>query len=126
MSKIIAADFTAPDAKTRNLMQRMGRFDLQDRLELICNGFDKIVFRTRFTLADQVLLHGLVAIGADVQVVDGSDKSDKNTTLKSLIAITQDAYAVKLSDAIPQDAGLLIDSQIRIGRKSSFAGKKKN
>ena len=60
MTRVVEPNFTRPDIKTKSLVQRMARFDLADRVDLIASTFATRVFRTRFSLADQVLLHALI------------------------------------------------------------------
>lgn len=96
MSQVISPNFSKPDAKTRNLIQRMRRFDLLDRIELIENTFNKIVFKTRFSLADQVLLHALISSRANVRIVSLIDLQSASSTVQSLIGITKDLYGLAL------------------------------
>jgi hypothetical protein len=122
-SRIAYPDFTAPDAKTRNLAERMKRFDLHDRLELLRNSFEGIVFRTRFTLADQVILHGLVSSHSRVKVLKDSENMARDAELKSLVGISREVYGLAFDEQVADEAQLLIDSRIRVGRKTSFAGR---
>lgn len=121
MTDIIIANFNAPDALTRTMAERMSRFDLQERLEFLTNSFDNITMRTQFSLADQVLLHGLVSIGANVDFVTIAVSNNANT--QSLIKITQDAYDVSFENNMDSATQLLLDSNIRIAKKTSFAGR---
>ncbi len=96
MSRIITPNFTTPNSRTKSLIQRMARFDLHDRIELIGNEFGKMGFRTGFSLADQVLTHALVSTRANVDFVIDLDASKKANVLESLCYITRETYALDL------------------------------
>lgn len=100
MSRIITPNFTVPSSKTKSLIQRMARFDLHDRLELIGNEFGKMGFRTSFTLADQVLTHALVTSRANVEFVIDLDASKKSDVLESLRDITRETYALEFKNRL--------------------------
>ena len=101
MSRIVYADFSAPDAKTRNLVERMNRFDLVERLELIQASFSNLVIRSRFSLADQVLLHALVSSGLAFELVHTDNKGDNIE--QSLVAITREAYGLQVTSNVDRD-----------------------
>lgn len=94
MSQIITPNFTAPNPRTKSLIQRMARFDLHDRLELIGNEFGKMGFRTSFSLADQVLTHAMISSRANVEFVVDLDATKQNTIIESLSDITRETYAI--------------------------------
>lgn len=94
MSKVITPNFTTPNPRTKNLIQRMARFDLHDRLELIGNEFGTMGFRTSFSLADQVLSHAIISSGANVEIVVDLDATKKKDVLQSLRDITRETYAI--------------------------------
>ncbi len=96
MSRIIKPNFATPNSRTKNLIQRMARFDLHDRLELIGNEFGTMGFRTSFSLADQVLTHALVTSRANVEFVVDLDADKKSDVLESLRDITRETYALEL------------------------------
>ncbi len=95
MSQIITPNFATPSPKTKNLIQRMARFDLHDRIELIGNEFGKMGFRTSFSLADQVLTHVLITNRANVEFVIDLDANKKGDVLESLRDITRETYALE-------------------------------
>ena len=89
MTKVLKHNFVNPDAKTKNLVQRLKRFDLADRLELIANTFDGLALRTRFSLADQVLAHALVSNQIKLKfVADTSSAKPGTDTLKKITVET--------------------------------------
>ena len=94
MSHIIAPNFASPTSRTKNLLQRMARFDLYDRLELIGNEFGTMGFRTSFSLADQVLTHALITNRSNVEFVIDLDASKSENVLESLCNITRETYAL--------------------------------
>ena len=95
MSRIISPNFATPNSRTKNLIQRMARFDLHDRIELIGNEFGIMGFRTGFSLADQVLTHALVTGRANVEIVIDLDAAKKKDVLDSLREITRETYALE-------------------------------
>ncbi|MEO0909630.1 MAG: phosphoadenosine phosphosulfate reductase family protein [Pseudomonadota bacterium] len=92
MTKVLKHNFVNPDAKTKNLVQRLKRFDLADRLELIANTFDGLVLRTRFSLADQVLAHALVSNQIKVKFV--ADTKSVKAGSDTLRKITIETYGL--------------------------------
>jgi len=123
MPRIRKLDFKTADSKTRNLVQRMSRFDLHDRIELIANTFGNIVFRTGFSLADQVLTHALVSARLNVSFIksDANEKPDAN--LASLQQITADLYGLRFDDRIDENAEIIISADEFTGKKSGYIGK---
>ena len=113
MPQVISPNFSKPDVKTRNLIQRMSRFDLSDRIELLENAFAKIVFRTRFSLADQVLLHALVSSRAKVSIVSLIDLDCVGPTLASLVGITKDLYGLELGSEAAKDVDLVLSNDVQ-------------
>lgn len=110
MSKLIAPNFASPSSKTKSLIQRMARFDLGDRLELIGNEFDKMGFRTGFSLADQVLTHALVTSRANVEFVIDLDVTKKTNILESLRDITRETYGLELHKRLSNDVSTVLVS----------------
>lgn len=94
MFKIITPNFIVANSKTKNLLQRMSRFDLHDRLELIGNEFELVGFRTSFDLADQVLTHALITSRANVEFVIDLDATKNESLLRSLQTITKETYGL--------------------------------
>jgi len=94
MSHIIAPNFATANTLTKSLLQRMSRFDLHDRLELIGNEFGRIGFRSGFTLADQVLTHALVSTRSNVEFVVDLDAKKEPGVLDTLKEITRETYGL--------------------------------
>lgn len=103
MSRIITPNFATPTSRTQNFLQRMARFDLYDRLELIGNEFDVMGFRTGFSLADQVLTHALITNRSDVEFVVDLDASKPKKVLESLRNITRETYAFDLKKRLSKN-----------------------
>lgn len=104
MFDILKPNFSSPAATTKSLIQRMARFDLEDRLELIGNEYGTMGFRTGFGLADQVLTHAIITSSANVEFVVDLDATKSSGVLRSLKEITRETYALdfkaKLSDEV--------------------------
>jgi len=96
MSRIVKLNFAIPDKRTENLIQRMARFDLYDRLELIGNEFGRMGLRTSFSLADQVLTHALLTSQANVEFVIDLDANKQSAVINSLREITRETYGLDL------------------------------
>jgi len=96
MSRIVKPNFAIPDKRTENLIQRMARFDLYDRLELIGNEFGRMGLRTSFSLADQVLTHALLTSQANVEFVIDLDANKQSAVINSLREITRETYGLDL------------------------------
>lgn len=110
MSRIVIANFAVPNVKTENLIQRMARFDLHDRIELIGNEFGKMGFRTSFALADQVLTHALVTSRANVEFVIDLDATKQPELIKSLSDITRETYGIDLQSRLSKDVEAVLVS----------------
>lgn len=102
MSRVLTPNFAKPSAKTKSLIQRMARFDLHDRLELIGNAFETFGLRTSFTLADQVLTHALVSSGAKVEFVVDLDATKEAHIVKSLQTLTRETYALTFNKRLSE------------------------
>lgn len=96
MTHVIKPNFAVPSSKTKSFIQRMARFDLHDRLELIGNEFGRMGFRTSFSLSDQVLTHALLTSRANVEFVVDLDAVKKQDVIESLKEITRETYGLDL------------------------------
>jgi len=94
MSHILAPNFATANARTKSLLQRMSRFDLHDRVELIGNEFGKVGFRSGFTLADQVLTHALISGRSNAEFVVDLDADKDAPVLDTLKEITRETYGL--------------------------------
>jgi len=92
MSRIVKPNFAVASNKTSSLIQRMARFDLHDRIELIGNEFGRMGFRTSFSLADQVLTHALLTSRANVEFVIDLDATKERDVIERLQEITRETY----------------------------------
>ncbi len=110
MLGILKPNFTTANAKTKNLIQRMARFDLTDRLELIGNEFGKLGFRTGFSLSDQVLTHALVTTRANIEFVIDLDASKGKEALRSLQKITRETYDLEFKHRLSSGVEMVFDS----------------
>ncbi len=110
MSRVISPNFATPSAKTKHLIQRMARFDLHDRLELIGNEFEQTGFRTGFSLSDQVLTHALITSRAKVEFVIDLDADKNPEVLESLHSITQETYALKFDKRLSKHVAAVLVS----------------
>ena len=110
MSRILTPNFATPNSRTKNLIQRMARFDLHDRIELIGNEFGTMGFRTGFSLADQVLTHALVTGRANVEFVIDLDAAKKKAVLESLREITRETYALELKKRLSKSVEAVLVS----------------
>ncbi|MEM9278127.1 MAG: hypothetical protein AAGA76_06110 [Pseudomonadota bacterium] len=108
MTRVISPNFSRLDRKTRNLVQRMARFDLADRLELIENTFGRIAFRSGFTLADQVLTHALVSNKTRFETVLLAGGTRSGANHESVQNITRDLYDLKFKDGLSNDIELVL------------------
>lgn len=112
MSRIIKPNFAVANTRTENLIQRMARFDLHDRLELIGNEFDRMGFRTGFSLADQVLTHALLTSQANVEFVIDLDASKQPAVMNSLCEITRETYGLDLKNRLSKGIEAVLVSGI--------------
>lgn len=110
MSRIVTPNFAIPSSKTKNLIQRMARFDLHDRLELIGNEFGRMGFRTRFTLSDQVLTHALLTGRSNVEFVIDLDATKETSVIESLQEITRETYGLDLKRRLSKDVEAVLVS----------------
>ena len=123
MTRIVEPNFARPDIKTKSMLQRMARFDLADRVDLIASTFAARVFRTSFTLADQVLLHALIKNKIDVTIVNAVGQSAKDRNLESLIGITRDLYGLEFSGEDAGEADVALVTVATGGKDGKFIGK---
>lgn len=110
MSRIVKPNFANPSSRTKQLIQRMARFDLHDRLELIGNEFGKTGFRTSFSLSDQVLTHAMLTSRANVDLVVDLDAKKDAHVLESLKNITQETYALEFMKSMSGDVEAVLVS----------------
>ncbi len=110
MTHVIKPNFAVPSSKTKSLIQRMARFDLHDRLELIGNEFGRMGFRTSFSLSDQVLSHALLTNRANVEFVVDLDAVKKQDVIESLIKITGETYGLDLKRRLSKDVATVLVS----------------
>lgn len=118
MTRIITPNFAVANSITKNVLQRMARFDLYDRLELIGNEFGKIGFRTSFSLADQILTHALLTSHSNVEFVIDLDAVKSNNMIQSLQRITQETYGLDLKRCLSSDVKIVLTSS-DVGEYSS-------
>lgn len=110
MQNILKPNFVTPSTKTSNLIQRIARFDLHDRLELIGNQFGRMGFRTSFSLSDQVLTHALLTSRANVEFVIDLDAVKKQDIIESLKEITRETYGLDLKRRLSKDVEAVLAS----------------
>lgn len=110
MFDILKPNFSSPAATTKNIIQRMARFDLEDRLELIGNEYGKMGFRTGFGLADQVLTHAIITSRANVDFVVDLDAKKSSSVLRSLKDITRETYALEFKSRLSDDVETVLES----------------
>lgn len=118
MFKLLIPNFSTANSKTKNLLQRMARFDLHDRLELIGNEFGQFGFRTGFTLADQVLTHALVSERSNVEFVLDLDARKEKAVLENLKTITQETYGIHFNKRLSAEVDAVLTSD-DVGQYSS-------
>lgn len=121
MSHLITPNFVTANAKTKNLLQRMSRFDLEDRLELICNEFALVGFRSGFSLADQVLTHALIKARSNVEFVVDLDANKSADVLVSLREITRETYGLEFKQRFSSK----IDAVVTSGLVEEYTSKDK-
>lgn len=110
MFKLFSPRFVSATPRTRNLLQRMARFDLHDRLELIGNEFGTLGFRTGFTLADQVLTHALITTRSQVEYVVDLDAPKNAAMLENLKTITRETYGIRFDKRLSNDVEAVVTS----------------
>lgn len=110
MTHVIQPNFATPSSKTKSLIQRITRFDLHDRLELIGNEFGRMGFRTSFSLSDQVLTHALLTNRANVEFVIDLDATKKRDVIESLKEITRETYGLDLKRRLSNDVEAVLVS----------------
>lgn len=111
MSRIVKPNFAVASNKTSSLIQRMARFDLHDRIELIGNEFGRMGFRTSFSLADQVLTHALLTSRANVEFVIDLDATKERDVIERLQEITRETYGLDLKRRLSKGVEAVLVSE---------------